>query len=966
MNTINGHSFFPLGYTHEELVSLLDKIANGNILTKMQYDQLINQIGLDNISTFDGNYYSLRNLPDLEEEIKDEILSLNLPTHEAIGDSIEALKQEIDKTINSLARQKSDVNHIHDDRYYTKDDVNKLLEDIDTGDFNLDNYVELSYLTHLLTNYVTLENLYTQLENYATKEHKHNIENIDSLQEELNKKANANTVYSKEDVDNLFANAGDKNHIHESYLTKEEAAKSYYSIDDAEAILGLIESLEESIQENNLSQINSLEKAKSELNEKINLTTETLNASIENSIFELDTRLQEAINDKADVNHIHDNVYTKAEVDQKLIDLGTGGSINLDGYAKIEDLAELEEQISNKADINHNHNFAIEDIEGLQEALDNKSDKDNIVVDIPDNILELIDQKADANHNHDDAYAPLDHDHNYILPDHNHDDIYSPIIHEHDIDEVKGLQEELNNKANVNDILTETDIIEIIENNTDIKIDVDHNHDNLYASIDHDHDEDYSSINHTHNDYAEKEHNHDISNINKLGDLLNSKAEASMVYTKEEIDKKIVDISSGGLIDLEGFVKQSDLASGLATKADIDHNHIISEVDGLQEILDNKADSKNVAYKNELEEGLGAKADTTHRHDDLYSELNHSHEEFYSKEEVDNLINEKLEDNSAEILAEANAHTDTIIANLTQGAPEGMDTFAEIASVIETQNVSIEEYKEEVNTALAGKADGTHIHTEYATVQQEEEREIFTTTELTVSTLGGIQAGSNLNGLTVKEILNKLLYPYVAPTIAITGTPNGGIFEKGNNQTITSARVVVTKKSEKITKIEVLQGSTVLVTQEDAAIVNGGTFTYNVNVPVNSVNVQLTGRVTDASGSIRQSTTTAFTFVYPYYVGVCDENAEINEDLIKGLTKRIENKGTKAISYTTKMQRMILAYPRSYGTIKKILDANSFDVTSTFTCIEMKLTCLDGSTQNYYVYINGASSVEDFTMTFSY
>jgi hypothetical protein len=63
---------------------------------------------------------------------------------------------------------------------------------------------------------------------------------------------------------------------------------------------------------------------------------------------------------------------------------------------------------------------------------------------------------------------------------------------------------------------------------------------------------------------------------------------------------------------------------------------------------------------------------------------------------------------------------------------------------------------------------------------------------------------------------------------------------------------------------------------------------------------------------------------------------------------------------------MILAYPKSYGSIKKILDPNSFDVTSTFTQMEVKITGLDGSVQTYYVYINGASSVEDFTMTFNY
>jgi ABC-type uncharacterized transport system YnjBCD substrate-binding protein len=92
----------------------------------------------------------------------------------------------------------------------------------------------------------------------------------------------------------------------------------------------------------------------------------------------------------------------------------------------------------------------------------------------------------------------------------------------------------------------------------------------------------------------------------------------------------------------------------------------------------------------------------------------------------------------------------------------------------------------------------------------------------------------------------------------------------------------------------------------------------------------------------------------------------INESLIKSLTKHIEAKGTKNISYTTEQQKMIIAYPKSYGAIKKILDPNSFDVTNTFTRTEIKITGLDGTSQSYYVYANNASTVSGFTMTFSY
>ena len=329
------------------------------------------------------------------------------------------------------------------------------------------------------------------------------------------------------------------------------------------------------------------------------------------------------------------------------------------------------------------------------------------------------------------------------------------------------------------------------------------------------------------------------------------------------------------------------------------------------------------------------------------------------------------------------------------------------------------------------------------------------TESLTPSAVGGIPAGADLNGLTSLEILTMMLYPYVKPTVSATGTPNGGTFEIGDNKTITNVRVVLGKKSKKIIKVEVLDGATSLgllddatienggtfdfpvnievasvnkqltaiVTDEqgsevsaktgaftfispyyvgvcnadatidealvtgltkkitkvevfdgvtslglldDATIENGGTFDFPVNVEVASVNKQLTASVTDEQGSEVTAKTGAFTFVYPYYIGVCDGNATIDEALVTGLTKKIETKATKTISYTTANQKMVFAYPVSYGAISKIYDSNNFDVTNTFTKEVISITGLDGVAVEYNVYTNGTSSVSGFNMKFQY
>lgn len=249
-----------------------------------------------------------------------------------------------------------------------------------------------------------------------------------------------------------------------------------------------------------------------------------------------------------------------------------------------------------------------------------------------------------------------------------------------------------------------------------------------------------------------------------------------------------------------------------------------------------------------------------------------------------------------------------------------------------------------------------------------ENLDIFVTDVKTVNSLGGIAAGTDLNGLTTHEILNKLLYPYVAQVVGNpTRVPSTTVLEKGNTQTITSVSVTVTKKSEAITKVELLNGSTSLGVKEGDTVKNGGTFTFSgLSVEVPSTNVLLTVQVTDASGNVVSKTTPAWNFVYPYYIGVCEEGATIDEALVESLSKKIEAKGNKSFTFNTSNQCFVFAYPKTYGALSSILDPNSFEILGSFTAHEIKISGLDGTTQPYYVYVNGASTVSGFTVNFKY
>lgn len=248
---------------------------------------------------------------------------------------------------------------------------------------------------------------------------------------------------------------------------------------------------------------------------------------------------------------------------------------------------------------------------------------------------------------------------------------------------------------------------------------------------------------------------------------------------------------------------------------------------------------------------------------------------------------------------------------------------------------------------------------------QYDENTVYTNEMATVNALGGIAAGTKFNNMPVKDVLTKLLYPYVAPILSATSNPNGGTFEKGSNQKVTNITAKITKKSEKITKVEFLDGVQVLDTKTGVEVENGGNISIVTDLNVDS-NKSFQVKITDAAEKVYTASTGNFNFVYPYYMGVCEEGAEINEALIEGLTKKIEAKGNKSHSFTCNFQRMIFAYPKAHGKLRQIIDPNNFDVTGTFGVQEVSINGLDGTAQDYYVYVNSASTVSNFTVKFNY
>lgn len=386
-----------------------------------------------------------------------------------------------------------------------------------------------------------------------------------------------------------------------------------------------------------------------------------------------------------------------------------------------------------------------------------------------------------------------------------------------------------------------------------------------------------------------------------------------------------------------------------------------------------------------IQEALEGKSDEGHKHvrADI-TDFDHTHTASEITD-LDNTIKAYEYVTKTEAQGYANAKDDAI----AEAKKAGTDAAS-----------ALDSYKGEMVTALAGKQDVIPENTydaygasaqaladakaDAATKDAQvlvdakayvDNADKFVTDMLTVNAHGGVAAGTDLNGMTTHDILKKILYPYVQPSLgSATASPNGGTYEKGVTKTITSVSITVTKKSEVITSVALYNGSTLLEEKTGDAVKNGGTFTFSglsVEVPTNGN--QLTVKVTDAANKTYEAKTSSMTFVYPYYIGTCAAGTTIDETLVESLTKKIEGKGNKSNSFTVSDGHMVIAYPcdstvsgANYGNLTSILDPNNFETIGNYTKHIVSVTGLDGKAVSYNVYVSGATTVSGFTVNFKY
>ena len=308
---------------------------------------------------------------------------------------------------------------------------------------------------------------------------------------------------------------------------------------------------------------------------------------------------------------------------------------------------------------------------------------------------------------------------------------------------------------------------------------------------------------------------------------------------------------------------------------------------------------------------------------------------------------------------------------------QSKQVYASRDAVIEALNTSVvhhkamllqHNYTDESGKTVAmltlGIGDGQG-EDKYQIVVNELDLEILATYTNTTPTwieLGGIEVGSTFDKNTISEMFDKLLYPYVAPSISLKSSVSKTIYEHG--ETISNILFTATTKkyARNITEVRFLCNSSVVNTISSPKEA-GGTETYTHPSITSTSTFQ--AQVYDGTTRVSSNGIT-YTFVYPAYIGKIAKTISVpTQDDIKKLGKKIQSPGTLTATYTYNDEKICVATPPGW-TISSIKDPSGYEMIDSFRMDNVQVTGLDGNAITYNVYtLKESIGLENFKLTFN-
>ena len=89
-----GRIYYNLDYSHEQIEELFDKIHDGYVLSKEQYDKVMEILSM-NISEFSGDYEDLINLPTIPQMMSQLENDMHYQTAEEVNQKLVVLKENV-------------------------------------------------------------------------------------------------------------------------------------------------------------------------------------------------------------------------------------------------------------------------------------------------------------------------------------------------------------------------------------------------------------------------------------------------------------------------------------------------------------------------------------------------------------------------------------------------------------------------------------------------------------------------------------------------------------------------------------------------------------------------------------------------------------------------------------------------------------------------------------------------------
>lgn len=219
----------------------------------------------------------------------------------------------------------------------------------------------------------------------------------------------------------------------------------------------------------------------------------------------------------------------------------------------------------------------------------------------------------------------------------------------------------------------------------------------------------------------------------------------------------------------------------------------------------------------------------------------------------------------------------------------------------------------------------------------------------TTAEIGGLPAGSIITDWSDHKVLQKILFPYVKPGAKLTISPTTVLYKIGETVSSLVLSCLATKNSEPITSVKFFKGTTELEEITDD-VATGGTFTHTMADDI-TVNTTLKATVSDGTSSV--DSTVTIKFVNPIYYG-CTKVA---------LAEKVMEKGKFTYdNITCNNDSVVVKYDASWGNLKSILDASSFESIDAFTKSQ---EVIGGVTYNVYT-LTIPATLSGFKYTFSF